>query len=267
MKIVTDIQEWQSLRRGLAKNSLGFVPTMGHLHEGHIHLCQRARQENDVSVVSIFVNPTQFNVASDFEAYKRTLEQDCHLLEKAGIDYVFFPDAGDMYADKYEVRVSETALSSELEGEFRPGHFTGMLTVVMKLLNIIQPTRAYFGEKDYQQLMLVEKMAEALFMPVDIVACPTVRAQSGLALSSRNARLTEDQQAKAALLYFYLTSDLSDEDIKKALTHEGFRVEYITSRWGRRLAAAWLENVRLIDNIDLADIQKEKEKAKHVIGS
>ena len=106
-----------------------------------------------------------------------------------------------------------------------------------------------------------------MFMTVDIVACPTVREQSGLALSSRNSRLTEDQQAKAALLYFYLTSELGDDDIKKALTNEGFRVEYVTTRWNRRLAAVWLDQVRLIDNVDLADIQKEKEKAKHVIGS
>ena len=195
MKIVTDIKEWQDLRRTLGKHSLGFVPIMGHLHEGHIALCQHARKENDLVVTSIFVNPTQFNVAADFDAYQRTLEHDCALLDKAGNDYVFFPDAAAMYADNYEVRVSETTLSSELEGEFRPGHFGGMLTVVMKLLNIIQPTRAYFGEKDYQQLLLVKKMAASLFMPVDIVACPTVRAQSGLALSSRNSRLTEDQQA------------------------------------------------------------------------
>jgi pantoate--beta-alanine ligase len=248
MKIVSDIHQWQDIRRSL-KGSVGFVPTMGHLHEGHASLCARARQENDIVAASIFVNPTQFNQSSDFEQYQRTLEADCRLLESVGVDYVFCPPKEDMYPDGYEVQVSETKLSHELEGEFRPGHFTGMLTVVLKLLNLAQANRAYFGEKDFQQLLLVKKMAAALFLPVEIVACETVRADSGLALSSRNTRLDAGQRRKAAELAQLLMSDMSDNEAKKQLEQLGFRPEYVVTKWGRRLAAAWLDKVRLIDNV------------------
>lgn len=257
MKVIADLKEWRKVRETL-KGSIGFVPTMGHLHEGHASLCARARAENDIVVVSIFVNPTQFNQPSDFEQYQRTLEVDCKLLEKMGVDYVLSPSREEVYPDNYEVQVSETVLSRELEGEFRPGHFTGMLTVVLKLLNIVQAQRAYFGEKDFQQLMLVRKMAEALFLPVEIIPCETVRAGSGLALSSRNSRLNDEQRRKAALLSELLQSDKDDEWVKKQLEQQGFKVEYVASRWGRRLAAAWLDKVRLIDNVPLSERRKRQ---------
>lgn len=247
--IVSTPTEWRSLRKSLAGRSVGFVPTMGNLHEGHIDLCRRARAENDIVVASIFVNPTQFNQTSDFEKYARTLAADKKLLEEAGVDYLFHPDAKDMYPDGYSVKVGEEEIAKELEGAFRPGHFTGMLTVVMKLLNIIGADRAYFGEKDFQQLLLVKKMVSALFMPVEIIACPTVRAQNGLALSSRNARLTPEQLEKAPLLAELLQSDMSDAAVMKKLEEAGFKPEYVDTRWGRRLAAAWLGDVRLIDNV------------------
>jgi pantoate--beta-alanine ligase len=222
---------------------------MGNLHAGHIALVDRARAENNIVVVSIFVNPTQFNQQSDFEKYKRTLQEDCALLEKAGVDYVLHPDARAMYPDDYDVRITEAVIAEELEGAFRPGHFGGMLTVVAKLLNLAQATRAYFGEKDFQQLMLVRKMAAALFMPVEIVACETVRAASGLALSSRNGRLNAEQLEKAALLYRLLASPASDVEVKRQLDAAGFKTEYVETKWNRRLAAAWLGDVRLIDNV------------------
>lgn len=247
--IVSTPTEWRSLRKSLAGRSVGFVPTMGNLHEGHIDLCRRARAENDIVVASIFVNPTQFNQTSDFEKYARTLEADKKLLAGAGVDYLFHPDAKDMYPDDYSIKVGEEEIAKELEGAFRPGHFTGMLTVVMKLLNIIGAERAYFGEKDFQQLLLVKKMVAALFMPVEIVACPTVRAQNGLALSSRNARLTPEQLEKAPLLAELLQSGMSDAAVMKKLEEAGFKPEYVDTRWGRRLAAAWLGDVRLIDNV------------------
>ncbi|MCE9506763.1 MAG: pantoate--beta-alanine ligase [Alphaproteobacteria bacterium] len=252
MNIVSDIQQWREIRRSL-KGSVGFVPTMGHLHEGHASLCTRADAENDIVAASIFVNPTQFNQPSDFEQYQRTLEADCRLLESLGVDYVFCPSKEDMYPDGYEVQVSETKIAGELEGEFRPGHFTGMLTVVLKLLNLAQADRAYFGEKDFQQLLLVKKMAAALFLPVEIVACATVRAENGLALSSRNARLDAGQRRKAAELAQLLMSDLSDDEVKKQLELLGFRPEYVATRWGRRLGAAWLDKVRLIDNVPFVE--------------
>ena len=248
MNIVTDIKEWRRLREGL-QGSIGFVPTMGHLHEGHLDLVRRARAENSIVVASIFVNPTQFNQPSDFEKYQRTLKEDCALLAKEGVDHVFHPEAKAMYPDDYDVRVTEEVLSNELEGAFRPGHFTGMLTVVLKLLNLVQPRRAYFGEKDYQQLLLVQKMASALFLPVEIIACPTVRAESGLALSSRNGRLSDAQKVQAAKIYALLTGPLPDGAVKQKLEDEGFKPEYVETKWGRRLAAVWLGDVRLIDNV------------------
>src|SRR5579883_606380 len=217
MNIVTKINDWQTLRKNLTGRSIGFVPTMGHLHAGHLSLCERSRAENEVTVVSIFVNPTQFNQASDFQLYPRTIEQDTSLLASHGVDYLFLPDAESMYADHYQIQVTETELSRELEGEFRPGHFNGMLTVVLKLLNLVQATRAYFGEKDYQQLLLVKKMVAALFLPVDIIPCETMRAEDGLALSSRNSRLTPEQRQKAAHFPRLLQSGQCAEDITKQL--------------------------------------------------
>lgn len=248
MKIVSDINEWRRVRAGI-QGSVGFVPTMGNLHAGHIALVERARKENNVVVVSIFVNPTQFNQKSDFEKYQRTLQEDTALLRAAGADYILNPDEKAMYPENYEVQVAESVLSKELEGEFRPGHFTGVLSVVAKLLNLAMATRAYFGEKDYQQLLLIKKMVSALFMPVDIIACETVRAENGLALSSRNNRLSQEQRDKAALIYRHISSAANDEDVKKELDAAGFKTEYVATKWGRRLAAAWLGDVRLIDNV------------------
>lgn len=231
---------------------------MGNLHEGHISLCRQAKAENDVVLVSIFVNPTQFNQRADFEKYARTFEADCALLDEAGVDYVFHPDEKAMYPDDYEVQVSESVVSQELEGQFRPGHFQGMLTVVLKLLNIAQADRAYFGEKDFQQLTLVRKMVEALFVPTEIIPGKTIRAESGLALSSRNARLTPAQQAQAVEISRLLKSDLSDEAVMQKLAEAGFRPEYVATKWGRRLAAAWLGDVRLIDNLPLSEVKQGK---------
>ncbi|MFH1158044.1 MAG: pantoate--beta-alanine ligase [Pseudomonadota bacterium] len=259
MNIVTEIERWREIRKNI-KGTVGFVSTMGCLHEGHASLCRRARKENDFVVASIFVNPTQFNQPSDFEQYQRTLGADCKLLESLGVDAVFCPSKEAMYPDGYEVQVSETHLSREMEGEFRPGHFTGMLTVVLKLLNLAQPTRAYFGEKDFQQLILVKKMVAELFLPVEIVPCPTIREESGLALSSRNARLTAEQRRTAAFLSQLLRSDFGDEAVKLELERRGFRPEYVATQWGRRLAAVWLDKVRLIDNVPLAE-RKEKNAA------
>ncbi len=226
---------------------------MGHLHQGHMSLCARARRENDVVAASIFVNPTQFNQAEDFEQYQRNEAADCRLLEGLGVDYLICPAAAEMYPDNYEIQVAETKISQALEGEFRPGHFTGMLTVVLKLLNLAQADRAYFGEKDFQQLLLVKKMAAALFLPVEIIACETVRAEDGLALSSRNSRLTPEQRQKAALLVQLLMSGAGDAAVCQKLEQQGFRVDYVATEWGRRLAAVWLDNTRLIDNVPLTE--------------
>jgi pantoate--beta-alanine ligase len=251
LTIVADINEWRKIRQQLGNKSIGFVPTMGHLHVGHLNLCQQSKSNNDITVASVFVNPTQFNQAQDFDQYPRTIEQDKVLLESMAVDYLLVPSADGMYPDGYQIKVTETELSKELEGEHRPGHFDGMLTVVLKLLNVVQPTRAYFGEKDYQQYLLVKKMAEALLLQTEIIGCETIRADSGLALSSRNSRLSAEQLEKAVGFATQLTSSQSVEQIIANLVALGFKVDYVAEKWGRRLGAVWLGNVRLIDNVPI----------------
>lgn len=249
MNIVTEIKVWQKLRKELGNKTIGFIPTMGHLHAGHLSLCARSIAENDVTVASIFINPTQFNEVSDFQRYPRTMVEDKALLETLAVDYLLLPEANDMYPDDYHVQVSESYLSKELEGEFRPGHFTGMLTVVLKFLNLVQPNKAYFGEKDYQQYLLIKKMCDGLFLPTEIIACETIRANDGLALSSRNSRLNANERAKAAIFPKILQSSLTSEQISEELKALGFKVDYVVDKWQRRLGAVWLNDIRLIDNI------------------
>jgi len=249
MNIVTTVNEWRAIRKDLVACSVGFVPTMGHLHEGHLSLCKQSKDSNEITVASIFINPTQFNQSSDFDLYPRTVEHDIKLLSSQQIDYLFLPDVKEMYADQYQIQVMETELSTELEGQYRPGHFNGMLTVVLKLLNLVQPDRVYMGEKDYQQLLLVKKMVAALFLPIEVVGCATIRATDGLALSSRNSRLTPSQRTKAVDFAQLLQSSLGVEKIIAQLQTMGFKVDYIVEKWQRRLGAVWVDDVRLIDNV------------------
>lgn len=249
MNIYTDLTEWRAHRATLQNTIISFVPTMGNLHEGHLALCKTAKENQQYLVVSIFVNPTQFNQASDFEKYPRTLEADLAKLRTVGVDAVLLPKAEALYPDDYTVQISEHTIANVLEGEHRPGHFTGMLSIVLKLLNIVQPQKAYFGEKDYQQLLLVKKMCDALFVPVEIIGCATIRNEKGLALSSRNSRLSEQALTLAPIFYALLSSNVNCCDIKTQLQQHGFQVDYIAEQWGRRLGAVWLEGIRLIDNV------------------
>lgn len=249
MKILTKLEEWQAIRARISNKTIGFVPTMGNLHTGHLSLCRRSVAENEITVASIFVNSTQFNDARDFAGYPRTLAQDKALLLTCKVDYVLIPEFADMYPDNYAMKVTEDNLSAELEGAFRPGHFNGMLTVVLKFLNLVSPTHAYFGEKDYQQLLLIKQMVQALFLPVKIVACETIRNESGLALSSRNKKLNA-HITTASHLHRLLTSAKTTDEIIEELHALGFKVEYIAERWGRRLGAVVLNGVRLIDNVE-----------------
>lgn len=229
--------------------SIGFVPTMGALHSGHLSLIERARKENDIVIVSIYVNPTQFNNKEDFEKYPISIEDDLKQLEKLQVSATLLPDYESLYPDKFETYVDETVDSKILCGKHREGHFRGVLTVVMKLLNIVRPNKCYMGEKDFQQLHLVQKMCDSLFIPTQIVACPTVREADGLAMSSRNKRLSSEAREKAPLIYKLLKSDLTNSEVAKHLNAEGFEVDYIENHWGRRFAAAKLGGVRLIDNV------------------
>lgn len=248
-RLITDLAAWRALRPQLA-GPLGFVPTMGNLHEGHRSLLARARAECATVVLSVFVNPTQFNDPTDLAAYPRTLEADTALAGDLA-DYVVAPSPAAMYPDEYAVRVTETQLSRELEGAHRPGHFDGVLTVVLKLCNLVQPHRAYFGEKDWQQLQLVRRMVAAFFLPVEIVACPIVREPHGLAMSSRNARLSPAARAHAGRFSAILRHAPDAAAAERALGAAGFGVDYVVDRDGRRLGAIRCEGTRLIDNVPL----------------
>jgi len=180
--------------------SIGFVPTMGALHAGHISLVQRAKKQNDIVVVSLFVNPTQFNNKEDLLRYPRTLDADLHMLEKEGCDVVFNPDEKEMYPEP-DLRVfSFGNLDKVMEGKHRPGHFNGVAQVVTKLFDIIKPHRAYFGMKDFQQVVIIRKLVDDCEYPVEIIACPIVREADGLAMSSRNMRLSAEQRQHAVLI-------------------------------------------------------------------
>jgi len=244
---------WRSERLAQVRSglTLGFVPTMGALHEGHLSLVRRARAENDRTLVSIFVNPTQFDEATDLAQYPRTLEADLAMLRAEGTDFVLLPHEPDLYPDGYRYSVTERTLSTVLEGAHRPGHFDGVLTVVMKLLQIASAERAYFGEKDWQQLSLVRGMAETFFLPTGIVACATVREADGLALSSRNRRLRPADRQRAPQFYRTLSSAPSADAACHGLRAIGFAVDYVEDRDGRRLGAVRLGDVRLIDNVPL----------------
>lgn len=236
------------------KGSVAFVPTMGALHEGHAKLLERARKIADHVVLSIYVNSTQFNNAEDLKNYPKTWDSDLELAKKMGVDFVFAPSDEDMYPDQYTYRVSENKFSTLLCGRSRPGHFDGVLSVVLKLFNIVQPHFALFGEKDHQQLKLIEGMLQALFVPVQLIAVPTERHPSGLALSSRNALLSPEQMKIAPQLYQSMKTYRDLADVKRALESQGFRIDYVEDYEGRRYIAAFLGSVRLIDNILLDEV-------------
>lgn len=238
-------------RRRALTGSIGFVPTMGALHRGHASLVEKCRRENEVAVVSIFVNPTQFNDSKDLDRYPHTLERDLALLESLGADDVILPGAAELYPKGYRFRLEFDRSYQMMEGARRPGFLQGVMTVVLKLLNIVRPGRAYFGEKDYQQLRVIQDMVDDFFISTEIISCPTVREESGLAESSRNALLSADSREKAASLFRILTTSPNATDACTALQAEGFQVDYVEDYWGRRFAAASLEDVRLIDNISI----------------
>jgi len=255
MEIVHTVDQYRSVRCALRDKTIGFVPTMGALHAGHAALIKKSVADCDFTVVSVYVNPTQFDNSDDLRKYPETLEKDVELASSLGAALVFAPDYVEMYPDGYRYQVQETAFSKELCGAHREGHFTGVLTVVMKLLNIVRPHRAYFGEKDFQQYVLIRDMAEAFFMDVEIVACPTVREQDGLALSSRNLNLDCESRKKAPLIHRLISSAASDDEVERKLNEAGFDVDYVVSKYHRRFVAARMgkgaAQVRLIDNVPL----------------
>lgn len=203
MKVITNINKMQSWSRRMRRKgkTIGFVPTMGYLHQGHLNLMRKARRENDYSVISIFVNPTQFAPQEDLKRYPRNLSRDKKLSKLCGVDIIFYPGLKDIYPDGYKTYVEVEELSEVLCGSSRPGHFRGVTTIVTKLFNIVQPDTAYFGQKDAQQAIIIKRMAKDLNFPFKIKVSTIVREKNGLALSSRNTYLNKEQRKNAAILY------------------------------------------------------------------
>ncbi|MCF6765616.1 pantoate--beta-alanine ligase [Thiotrichales bacterium 19S3-7] len=255
MEVINEVSHWRRLRKSfLSTLTIGFVPTMGCLHQGHASLIKKSVTENDLTILSIFVNPTQFNDKNDFNNYPLTPEDDLRLAENLGADYVLMPPKEALYPDNYLTKIiTDHPLSKTMEGEFRVGHFDGVLTIVMKLLQLVKANNAYFGEKDYQQFRLIQSMTDAFFIDTKIISCPTVReAESNLALSSRNTRLNH-QQKNLAKQYATIFNQYRNnpELINQKLTALGINIEYIKQYENRLLSAVKIGDIRLIDNVEL----------------
>ena len=283
-KVITTIQEMQKLttRLRLEGKSIGFVPTMGALHEGHLSMMRQSIEYNDITVISVFVNPLQFGPNEDFDAYPRQIDQDVAAAQKIGVDYVFYPSVEEMYPHSLEITLNVGRLASVLEGAKRPGHFEGVVTVVNKLFNIVQPHVAYFGKKDAQQLAIIEQMVKEMNHPIVIQGVDIVRERDGLARSSRNVYLTEDERQQAPHLYKSLQlanalykdgerqSDIIIEKVTEYLkTHTDGAIEEVAVYSYPELVqqtritgqifislAVKFSKARLIDNIIIGDEEK-----------
>jgi pantoate--beta-alanine ligase len=252
MRNVSTLEELRSARLSL-DGTVGFVPTMGYLHEGHLSLIRRARQECDHVVVSIFVNPTQFGPNEDLSRYPRDIERDLSLIEPLGVDLVWTPTAEVMYPKGYQTWVEVEAMTRPLEGAMRPGHFRGVTTVVAKLFNAVQPHKAYFGQKDAQQAAVIRRMTVDLNFPIEIVVCPTVREADGLAMSSRNVYLSPEQRKAATVLFRALSA-------AKELYEAGERnAERLRERMKEVLAAEPLAEVQYVSCADYDTLEELTE--------
>jgi pantoate--beta-alanine ligase len=278
VRMITNPKELQTASRTLRKagKNIGFVPTMGYFHEGHLSLMREAKRKNDVLVVSIYVNPRQFGPGEDFDRYPRDMNRDNGLALEVGVDYLFCPSNEDMYPEGYSTSIQVQGLTGVLCGAFRPGHFDGVATVVLKLLNIVRPHQAFFGQKDYQQFVVIRRMVADLNLDLEVVSLPTVREPSGLAMSSRNVNLGSEDAAAAANIYRALQAAertvseqkeiAADRILRNARQVLGetpqVRVQYLELRDAETLApvevlaapavlaiAAFVGEVRLIDNI------------------
>ncbi len=279
MKIITTAKKLKSYLKKKKSKSVGFVPTMGALHNGHLSLVEMSMMQNDITVVSIFVNPTQFNDKDDLKKYPRNLDQDASLLESVNTTVLFAPSTEEVYPNgmDYKIEVDLKGLDTRLEGEFRPGHFDGVVQVVHRLLEMVKPTNLYMGQKDFQQFSIIGRMIKSLKMKTNLIVHPIIRDKDGLALSSRNKRLTEAKRKWAPLIYLNLLRikasmethsvqeciDIATANLSLPL---GFKPEYIQVVDGKTLkpitdwkdakyivvlAAVWAGNIRLIDNMIL----------------
>ncbi len=248
-------RDWFNVRNTLPKEvRIGFVPTMGALHQGHISVLEKARRENDFLVLSIFVNPTQFNDPNDYQDYPRTLELDRRIAAECGVDALLIPGKDDMYPSGNDMPIlTQHPLSQIMEGKVRPGHFSGVLTVVMKWLHWVNPARVYFGEKDFQQYYLICELVKQYFLDLEVIGCETLREASGLPLSSRNQRFNKEGLELAHRFAKLLRSGSYDDlaSIQRRLEAAGLIVEYIEKHFGRLFVAVECHGIRLIDNFRL----------------
>ena len=260
MEVINNISQLRkslALHRGKGQ-TIGLVPTMGALHEGHASLVRRSVKENDVTVVSVFLNPTQFNDPKDLERYPRTLDADCQLLEECGADIVFAPSVKEIYPEPDTRQFSYPPTDSVMEGAMRPGHFNGVCQIVSKLFMYVSPDRAYFGEKDYQQIAVIRRMVEDLKFNIEIVPCPVIREESGLALSSRNTLLAPEERVLAANIYRVMKESLSlDKTVQE--THD-YVVENINQIEGLQV-----QYYSIVDGDSLAEVNSWDE-AESIVG-
>ncbi len=260
MEIINRRQRMASLARKLRRENktIGFVPTMGALHEGHLALIKEARQMSDVVVVSIFVNPTQFNEQTDFDKYPRDLTGDAAILSEYQVDYIFAPETSEIYSDSFSTFVYVEGLTETLEGAARPGHFRGVATIVTILFNTIRPDFAFFGQKDAQQIAVIKRLTQDLGFDTEIIVAPTVREESGLAMSSRNSRLSDEERQKASIIYKALRQ-------AKSAAREGERnAAHLAEIVRQKIESeplAQIDYVAVVDNETLEPIEKIRENA------
>lgn len=260
MEIINRRQRMASLARKLRRENktIGFVPTMGALHEGHLSLVQQARQMSDVVIVSIFVNPTQFNEQSDFDKYPRDLTSDAALLTEYQVDYIFAPETSEIYSDSFSTFVYVEGLTETLEGASRPGHFRGVATVVTILFNTIRPDFAFFGQKDAQQVAVIKRLTQDLGFDTEIIVAPIVREETGLAMSSRNVRLNDEERQKAAIIYAALRkAKLAAREGERNAT----RLAEIVREKIESEPLAQIDYIAVVDNETLEPIEKIRENA------
>jgi pantoate--beta-alanine ligase len=259
MEVITNPGQMQTLMLSLKKQGkkIGFVPTMGYLHEGHLSLIRCSKRENDITVVSIFVNPIQFGANEDFGRYPRDFERDKSLCERENVDYIFYPSYEDMYPDGFQTYVEVAELSKGLCGDFRPGHFKGVATVVAKLFNIVCPDNAYFGKKDFQQLKVIQKMVKDLNFPVNVVGCPVVREPDGLALSSRNKYLSDEERESA--LYISKALFEAKRMFEDGITDPNLLKEKVRQIISQAKHLKEIQYVEIVDSNTLKPVDKVKK--------
>ncbi len=260
--VITSITEWQRIRATMfsMNKSLGLFMTMGNLHAGHIHLLQRSLADNDTTVMSLFVNPTQFNDKNDFKNYPCTLDNDIKLCEEIGVDYILYLEYEDYYPDDYQYQIQETQISKLFEGEIRLGHFVGAMTIIMKVILLTKAHRCYFSEKDYQQLLLVQGLVKAFFLDIDVVACPIIRDAYGVPHSSRNNLLSESAYALAKQFINIFHTYKDNKVIQDKLGKIKIKVEYVADFKGRKIIAVQIGKIRLIDNIEIDKIAANENR-------